>query len=173
MATETTNYGLKKPDAEDFYNVEDFNGNFDKVDAALKGLEDTDNEWEEKWGAAYNHSQEEHAPVQEMLYDGEITSGSATMQNPFMRYSDIELLCVTTGDAYPFSVRMSVAKMNNKDLFISKTIKEGYLSQVTLNFAASGKTLTIKDNKVINLSNGSTIPVGAGVKIYKIIGYKA
>ena len=39
MATETTNYGLKKPDASDFYNVDDFNGNFDKIDEALKNLE--------------------------------------------------------------------------------------------------------------------------------------
>lgn len=31
----TTNYGLNKPDITDFYNVEDFNENADKIDAAL------------------------------------------------------------------------------------------------------------------------------------------
>lgn len=40
MATNTENYGLVKPDDEDFYNVEDFNGNADKIDAALKVLAD-------------------------------------------------------------------------------------------------------------------------------------
>ncbi len=32
----TTNYGLNKPDATDFYNIEDFNGNADIVDSQLK-----------------------------------------------------------------------------------------------------------------------------------------
>ena len=33
--TETKNYKLKKPDPTDFYNVSDFNGNADAIDAAL------------------------------------------------------------------------------------------------------------------------------------------
>lgn len=37
--TQTDNYGLKKPGAEDFYNIEDFNGNADIVDTTLAGLE--------------------------------------------------------------------------------------------------------------------------------------
>lgn len=36
MATYTTNYQLKKPAAGDFYNIEDFNGNTDIIDAKLK-----------------------------------------------------------------------------------------------------------------------------------------
>lgn len=35
--TETTNYRLKKPATTDFYNVEDFNANADKIDAVLAG----------------------------------------------------------------------------------------------------------------------------------------
>lgn len=35
MATETTNYKLSKPNKDDFYNIEDFNGNFDKIDTIL------------------------------------------------------------------------------------------------------------------------------------------
>ena len=35
MAAETANYGLKKPSAEDFYNIEDFNWNADGIDAEL------------------------------------------------------------------------------------------------------------------------------------------
>lgn len=35
MATNTTNYNLKKPAQSDFYNVEDFNGNMDIIDGAL------------------------------------------------------------------------------------------------------------------------------------------
>ena len=36
----TENYNLKKPEAEDFYNVEDFNENADIIDGELKNLED-------------------------------------------------------------------------------------------------------------------------------------
>ena len=35
MAAEIANYGLKKPSAEDFYNIEDFNWNADVIDAEL------------------------------------------------------------------------------------------------------------------------------------------
>ncbi len=35
----TKNYGLKKPESSDFYNVDDFNGNVDTIDAKLKELE--------------------------------------------------------------------------------------------------------------------------------------
>ncbi len=40
MASETQNYGYPKPDAEDFYNVEDFNRAMDMVDGDVKGLQD-------------------------------------------------------------------------------------------------------------------------------------
>ncbi len=39
MATQTTNYGFKKPAAEEFFNVADINGNMDLIDGALSGLE--------------------------------------------------------------------------------------------------------------------------------------
>ena len=38
--TATTNYNLKKPAPEEFYNVEDFNANADTIDAELKKAED-------------------------------------------------------------------------------------------------------------------------------------
>jgi hypothetical protein len=40
VATNTTNYNLKKPALTDFYNVADQNGNMDLIDVAMKGLED-------------------------------------------------------------------------------------------------------------------------------------
>jgi hypothetical protein len=36
----TENYNLKKPEAEDFYNIEDFNENMEIIDGELKNLED-------------------------------------------------------------------------------------------------------------------------------------
>ena len=40
MATYTTNYDLIKPDAQDYYNVDDFNENADRIDEELKRRED-------------------------------------------------------------------------------------------------------------------------------------
>lgn len=40
MATHTPNYDLKKSAPDDFYNIEDQNENMDKIDSALKGIED-------------------------------------------------------------------------------------------------------------------------------------
>ena len=37
MSTITTNLGLKKPAANDFYNVQDFNDNADIIDEAVAG----------------------------------------------------------------------------------------------------------------------------------------
>lgn len=36
MASETTNYKLKKPSDDDFYDVQDFNGNMDLIDKGMK-----------------------------------------------------------------------------------------------------------------------------------------
>jgi phage-related tail fiber protein len=40
MAEYTQNYNLKKPEQDDFYNVEDFNDNADIIDEKLKEIED-------------------------------------------------------------------------------------------------------------------------------------
>ena len=40
MAEFTPNYELKKPDADDFYDVKDFNDNADIIDQALKSQDD-------------------------------------------------------------------------------------------------------------------------------------
>jgi len=39
VATNTTNYNLKKPAMTDFYDIADQNGNMDLIDAAMKGLD--------------------------------------------------------------------------------------------------------------------------------------
>lgn len=50
MAVNTKNYYLKKPSPEDFYNVEDQNGNMDIIDHELKSLN------ENKAGVEHNHN---------------------------------------------------------------------------------------------------------------------
>lgn len=48
MATKTTNYKLTKPDSTDFYDVAEFNGNMDIMDAAIKGIADLTNNLSDK-----------------------------------------------------------------------------------------------------------------------------
>lgn len=38
----TENFGLRKPGADEFYNIEDFNGNMDVIDEELKKLSEKD-----------------------------------------------------------------------------------------------------------------------------------
>ncbi|MGL4790747.1 MAG: hypothetical protein ACRCW1_04985, partial [Anaerotignaceae bacterium] len=45
MASRTTNYNLIKPDQTDFYNVDDFNNNADKIDLVIKQNQDEDRQW--------------------------------------------------------------------------------------------------------------------------------
>lgn len=42
MSTQTTHYGLEKPDESDYYNINVQNGNMDKIDAALHRKPDLD-----------------------------------------------------------------------------------------------------------------------------------
>lgn len=72
MATETINYGLKKPDAEDFYNVEDFNENSDKVDAALQELKEARPDWNEFDPESLSHIK--NLPLSKTLYHGNFDS---------------------------------------------------------------------------------------------------
>jgi hypothetical protein len=72
VASETTNYQLKKPDPADFYDVADLNGNMDKLDAALHALETG------KAPASHTHTPGEvgAAAASHTHAAGDITSGA-------------------------------------------------------------------------------------------------
>ena len=89
MATGTTNYGLKKPDAEDFYNVEDFNENFDKVDAAMQELKEARPDWNERDRESLKYIK--NLPLKKVLYSGEFEEeGNMTLTNSALAYRFIE-----------------------------------------------------------------------------------
>lgn len=56
MAINTSNYNLKRPSPEDFYNIEDQNGNMDIIDAELNKLN------ENKASVEHNHNGEYETP---------------------------------------------------------------------------------------------------------------
>ncbi|GEM_PF-3908771 len=55
MVTNTTNYNLKKPGVDDFYNVADANNNMDIIDANLKSVSDVANTANVKGDTALSH----------------------------------------------------------------------------------------------------------------------
>jgi len=76
---ETINYKLRKPDQEDFYNVEDFNYNADIIDSLLKTNADTITQ---HINAAAPHSG--HAPLVHTHSGSDITSAVANATNADM-----------------------------------------------------------------------------------------
>lgn len=82
MSTQTTHYGLEKPDESDYYNINVQNGNMDKIDAEIKKLND------DKAEESHKHSAEDISsgtfPVgrggtgKETLPSGEVLIGNGT-----------------------------------------------------------------------------------------------
>ncbi|MGN6713436.1 MAG: hypothetical protein ACTHKA_17620, partial [Anaerocolumna jejuensis] len=68
---QTTNYNLKKPAPEDFYSVEDFNGNMDILDAEIKEAQDS------ATGAYKQDSKNNTVSFTEATTDTDIASGDS------------------------------------------------------------------------------------------------
>lgn len=125
----TTNYGLKKPGADDLYNVEDFNGNADKIDATMKSISNAAS------GAASS-----------------LSSHTANKSNPHGVTKDQVGLGnvpnVTTNNQAPtYSIPSAVAEMASGETLsvalgkVAKFIKDGisHFSTLDTNVSAAGK----------------------------------
>lgn len=109
-----------------------------------------------------------------VLFEGELVSGSQSVDS-FLNYDAVEFFCLTTaGEATPcpFTVKFSVQEMYENEFVVSHVNGDGYLCSAKLLYTGSASSLSVSDNKTIDLSSGSTLPVN-GIKIYKIVGYKA
>lgn len=96
MATETTNYKLVKPDETEFYDINVFNANADKIDNAIKDMEGkipTD------------------LPPD---LSGEIASINKTIENKLNKRTTIDATIPAsgwTGDAAPYTVNITVTQL--------------------------------------------------------------
>lgn len=78
----TENYGLKKPEVTDFFNVEDFNYNSNVIDEKLKVIEDATTSTN---ALTKNHSAQKnnpHAVTKEQIGLGEVANVSTNNQTP-------------------------------------------------------------------------------------------
>lgn len=110
-----------------------------------------------------------------VIFEGELENGSQYVDS-FLNYDMIELLCVTTAGEVapsPFSVRFSVQELYEKEFCVSHVNGVGHLCSAKLVYSGSGGSLSVSENKAVDLSSETTLPVSSGIRIYKIIGYKA
>ena len=118
----------------------------------------------------------EEERIDSVLFEGELENGSQSISAGILNYEMIELICETTAGGAtpsPFSVKFSVREMYEKDFAISHVNETGYLCSAKLRYSGSGGSLSVSENKAVDLSSGTTLPVSSGIRIYKIIGYKA
>jgi len=78
----TNNYGLKKPDKEDFYNVADQNENTDVIDAKLKELEETDSDINTSLSTHTKDTGNPHGVTKSQVGLGNVPNVSTNDQTP-------------------------------------------------------------------------------------------
>lgn len=156
MATTTTNYGLKKPSSSDFYNIGDFNGNADIIDAQMKTNAD----------AAQNATQigTQAASIANGLKTKAIYTLSCTKSGKVYTMSSTDTLPTSgyvsclfkapadygVGDSFKMgSVTYAVAVSDGEELpdkaFVKNAIVPVVLDQSgkTINFKQAGRKLTL------------------------------
>lgn len=125
------------------------------------------------WQVVGDLTEEEKSDA--IIFEGELESGTQYV-NSFLNYDAVELFCVTTAGGVapsPFSVRFSVQELYEKEFYVSHVNGFGHLCSAKLLYSGSGGSLSVSENKAVDLSSGTTLPVSSGLKICKIIGYKA
>lgn len=125
----TTNYGLKKPGADDLYNVEDFNGNADTIDTNMKSISDKANSAASSLSSHTANKSNPHGVTKDQVGLGNVPNVATNSQTP------------------TYSVPSSVAEMSSGETLavafgkIAKFIKDGitHFSTLDTNVSNAGK----------------------------------
>lgn len=75
----TTNYGLKKPDASDIVNIDDFNYNADAIDSVIKTVEEVVSANKTSIQSANNNISTLQSAVSSL--QNELSTNKSTLQN--------------------------------------------------------------------------------------------
>ena len=154
MATNTTNYNLVKPDQTDFYDVGDFNGNADIIDAQLKSIND---QYTNLSGAVETNTVKVDAALAMGVRTLSCTKSGKTFKLTLALPSTGLYSCIftapadyTTGDS--FTVNGAVYAVSTSDgeelpdnAFVSGAVVPVVLDQAgkTINFKQAGRKLTL------------------------------
>ena len=154
MATTTTNYNLKKPAPSDFYNIADFNGNADIIDAQLKSIND---QYTELSGTVTANTVKVDAALTMGVRTLSCTKSGNTFKLTLALPSTGMYSCIftspsdyMTGDS--FTVNGTIYAVSTSDgeelpdkAFVSGAIVPVVLDQTskTINFKQAGRKLTL------------------------------
>ena len=154
MATNTVNYNLKKPAPSDFYNIADFNGNADIIDAQLKSIND---QYTELSGTVTTNTVKVDAALTMGVRTLSCTKSGNTFKLTLALPSTGMYSCIftspsdyMTGDS--FTVNGTIYAVSTSDgeelpdkAFVSGAIVPVVLDQTskTINFKQAGRKLTL------------------------------
>ena len=152
MATETTNYKFKKPDATDFYDIEVLNENFDKVDEAMKELKEVQPDWNETNEESDSYIKNKPSIVSiGLIYEGDMSSvNTYKLNTSCLGFSYVEFM----------------GKDSNGGVWSEKINPIDFLS---------GPAFSVHGIKFSGVGSGPNITVTQNTSdssIYKIIGIK-
>lgn len=108
------------------------------------------------------------------LFTGEFNTGSLTNLS-LLDYTKIHIRGVTTaGESAPcpFVTEINVSEMYEKEFCLCQVNAAGYLCSAKLLYTGSGGTLTLSNNKAVDLSNGGEISGVTGINICELTGVK-
>lgn len=156
----TENYGLKKPESTDFYNVDDFNDNMDVIDSKLKEIEESVGQS----GDVVDNLESTSTDLSLSANQGRVLNEKITGLNDSLGGNN--LIYNESEDAYyiQHGADSVLKKLGNANYTLKCTAKgimeEYYVEQKSVSFTATF-TVTIKNGKatVSNLkaNNSSTL----------------
>lgn len=92
MSSKTTNYKMTKPASNDFVNIEDFNGNFDIIDAQMKDQYDTGQIKTDQLTASGDLDDADYIP----MYDASETKHAKVMLSALWAYLSTKVSALIT-----------------------------------------------------------------------------
>lgn len=155
MAINTNNYNLKKPSSEDFYNVEDQNGNMDIIDQELKRLN------EDKAGVEHNHNGVYETPngAQSKVDAAKVSANQYTDQKFTTINSGLSSHLSDTTSAHGINNKVDSSIYNNHVALIASESIKGHLqianTTEVLNAIEATKVITpaTLESKLVDYGN--------------------
>lgn len=150
----TTNYGLKKPGADDLYNVEDFNGNIDTIDTNMKSISDKANSAASSLSSHTENKSNPHGVTKDQVGLGNVPNVTANDQAPtylilsaVAEMTSCEALSVVLGKIAKF-IKDGITHFSTMDTNVSNAGKNAgaWISSQIIASSASSKEISNNEN---------------------------
>ncbi len=158
MAKNTSNYNLKKPSPEDFYNVEDQNGNMDIIDQELERLN------EDKAGVQHNHNGVYETPngAQSKVDAAKVSANQYTDQKFTTINSDLSSHLSDTTSAHGINNKVNISTYNSH--LSDYEYQTAIISGTQIRIARQSTTKRLFLNLLADLTGGNiTVSLNGGI----------